>query len=105
MLFRRSEDAQSRGVDRVSSSLDIELFSQSADILRLVVDNREHPAKEEQVACLYRLGVSTKRRRGVGELNTKVLEPLICALWQRTLSAYHRPACAPPSTCSTSLVT
>ncbi len=47
MLFRRREDVQSRSVGGVSSSLDIELFAQPANILRLVVDYRQHPAKEE----------------------------------------------------------
>jgi hypothetical protein len=46
-----------------------------------VVDNWEHPAKEEQVARLYRLDVSAKRRRGGWELNSKVLQPAISAAW------------------------
>src|ERR1700722_1168019 len=105
MAFRRGEDAQSCGVGRISSSINIKFFSQSANILRLVVDDREHPAKEEQIACLYSFGVSAKGRRGVRELNAKVLKPLICTAWLETFTAYHRPACAPPSTCSTSPVT
>ena len=105
MLFGRSEHAQSRGVGGVSSGLGIELFPQPPDILRLVVDNWEHPAKEEQVARLYRLDVSAKRRRGGWELNAKVLQPAIGAARLRTFRAYHRPTCAPSSTCSTSPVT
>jgi hypothetical protein len=58
-----------------------------------VIDNREHPAKEEKVACLYRLDVSTERRRGGWELNAKVLQPAICTARLRTFSAYHRPTC------------
>jgi hypothetical protein len=105
MLFGRGENAQSRSVRGISSSFDIELFPKSANILRLVVHNWEHPAKVEQVARLYRLDVSAKWRRGRWELNAKVLQPAICTARLRTLSAYHRPACAPPSTCSTSPVT
>jgi hypothetical protein len=105
MLFGRSDDAQSRGVGGISSSLGIELFPQSPDILRLVVDNWEHPAKEEQVARLDRLDVSAERRRGRWELDTEVLQPAIGAAWLRTFRAYHRPTCAPSSECSTSAVT
>ena len=105
MLFRRGENAQSRGVGGISSSLDIELFPEPANILRLVVDDREHPAKEEQVARLYRLDVSAKRRRGGWELNAKILQPAFCTARLRTFTAYHRPTCAPSSTCSTSPVT
>ena len=105
MLFGRSEDAQSRSVGGISSGLGIELFPQPANILRLVVDNREHPAKEEQVARLYRLHISAKRRRGGWELNAKVLQPAFGTARLRTFGAYHRPTCAPPSTCSTSPVT
>ena len=77
MFFRRSEDAQSRSVSGVSSSFGIELFSEPANILRLVVDHREHPAKEEQVARLYRLDVGAERRRGGWELNAQLLQPAI----------------------------
>src|SRR6266852_3709947 len=107
MLLGRSEDVQCRSVGGVSSSLGIELFPKSAKILRLVVHNWEHSAKEEKVARLHRLDVRAKRRRGGRELNAKVLQPAICTATAqvRTSHAYHRPACAPPSTCSTSPVT
>ena len=104
MLLRRGENAQSRSVGGISSSLGIELFPKSANILRLVVHNRKHPAKEEQVARLDRLDVSAKRCRRGWELNAKLLQPLFCTT-AANLRAYHRPACAPPSTCSTSPVT
>ena len=77
MLFGRGKDTQSRRVGGISSGLDIELFPQPANIFRLVVDNWEHPAKEEQVACLDRLDVSAKGRRGGWELNAKVLQPAV----------------------------
>src|SRR5215471_15547696 len=105
MLLGRGEDVQSRRVSGLSPSLDIELFPQPAKILRVVIDNGEHPAKEEKVARLHRLDISTKRRWGGGELNAKVLQSAICTARLRTFCAYHRPACAPPSTCSTSPVT
>jgi hypothetical protein len=79
MLFCSREDAQSRSVSSVSSSFGIELFPQSANVLRLVVDYREHPAKEEQVTCLYSLYVSAKRRRRGWKLNTQVLQAAIRA--------------------------
>jgi hypothetical protein len=105
MLFGRGEDVQSRSVGGLSSTLGIELFPQPADKLRLVVDDWEHPAKEKQVARLYRLDVSAKRRRGSWELNAKFLQPPIRTTRRQTFRAHHRPTCAPPSTCSTSPVT
>ena len=78
MLFGRGENAQSRSVCSVSPGLGVELFPQPANILRLVVNDWEHPAKKEQVARLYRLDVSAKRRRGRWELNAKVLQPTFC---------------------------
>src|SRR6266478_2621282 len=63
MLLGCGEDVQSRSVSGISPSLDIELFPESAKVLRLVIDNWEHPAKKEKVARLYRLDISTKRRR------------------------------------------
>src|SRR6266404_6621117 len=105
MLLGCGEDVQSRSVSGISPSLDIELFPESAKVLRLVIDNWEHPAKKEKVARLYRLDISTKRRRGGWELNAKVLQSALCTPQVRTSTAYHRPACAPPSTCSTSPVT
>ncbi len=105
MLFRRSEHAQSRGVGGISSGLDVEFFPEPANILRLVVDDREHPAEEEQVARLHRLDVSAERRRGGWELNAELLQPALRTDRLRTFTGYHRPTCAPPSTCSTSPVT
>src|ERR1700749_4505 len=101
MLLRRSKNSQSRSVSSISSSLDIKFFPKPANILRLVVDNRKHPAKEEQIARLHRLNIRTKRRRRVWELNARLLQTALCTTRHRTLSAYHRPLCAPPSTCST----
>src|SRR5262245_41675453 len=105
MLIGFSEDIQCRSVGGISSGFGIELFRKSAKILRLVVHNWEHSAKEEKVACLHRFDVSAKRRRGGWELNVKVLQPAICNAQVRTSNAYPRPGCAPPSTCSTSPAT
>jgi hypothetical protein len=85
MLFRRSEDVQTRGVSSVSSSLGIELFPQPANILRFVVDYREHPAKEKQVPCLHRLHVGAEWRRSGWKLNAKVLQPALGTAQLRTL--------------------
>jgi hypothetical protein len=82
MLFRRGKNSQSRSVGGISPSLGIELFPEAPNVLRFVVDNREHPAKEEQVARLYRLDVTTKWRRRGWELNTKLLQPALCTTWQ-----------------------
>src|SRR5215470_19827542 len=105
MLFGRSQDVQGRNVRCFSPGFDVELFPKPANKLRRVVDNREHPAKEEKVARLHRLDVSAKRRWRGWELNAKVLQLAICTAQVRTSHAYHLPACAPPSTCSTSPVT
>jgi len=66
VLLGRGEDVQSRSVDNVSSSLGIELFPKAAEILRLVIDNWEHPVQEEEVAHLHRLDLSAKRVGGAG---------------------------------------
>src|SRR5215467_12598230 len=105
MLPGRGKDVQSGSVSGIPPSLDTELFPEPAKILRLVIDNREHPAQEEKVTRLHRLDISAKWRRGHRELNAKVLQSAICTVWLRTFHAYHRPTCAPPSTCSTSPVT
>src|SRR6266567_3227202 len=105
MMFGSCEGAQRRRIGGVSSGLGIEFFAKPAKILRLMVNNREHPAEEKQVACLYRLDVTSKRRRGGWELNSKVVQPAIRTARLRTLRAHHLPTCAPPSTCSTSPVT
>jgi len=105
MLFDRSEGAQGRSVRGISSSLSIELLPHPAEVLRFVVHNREHPAQEEQVARLDCFDVSAERSRSGRELNAKILQPAICPGRLRTRTAYHRPTCAPPSTCSTSPVT
>src|ERR1041385_2608282 len=102
MLLGRGEDVQSRSVSGISSSISTEFFAEPAKILRLVIDNWEHPTKKEKVARLYRLDISTKRRRGGRELNAKVVQSAICTAWLRPFYPYHRPLCAPPSTCSTS---
>jgi hypothetical protein len=85
MLFRRREDVQSRNVGGVSSSFDIELFAQPANILRFVVDYRQHPAKEKQVPGLHRLNIRAERRRSGWKLNAKVLQAALGAAQLRTL--------------------
>ena len=66
MLLGRGEDVQSRSESGISPSLDIELFPESAKVLRLVIDNWEHPAKKEKVARLYRLDVKYQTASGTG---------------------------------------
>jgi len=105
MLLRRGKNSQSRCVGGISSGFGIKFFPEPANILRFVVNNWEHPAKEEQIARLYRLNISAKRRRDGWELDTKLLQSAFCAAWLRTFTAHHRPTCAPSSTCSTSPVT
>ena len=72
--------------------------------LRLVVDDWEHSAKEEQVACLYRLDVSTKRRRGGWELDAKVEQPAVCTARLRIFWAYHGRTCATPTKAPLTLI-
>src|ERR1700722_3031089 len=95
MLFGGGEDAQRRGVGGFPSGLDIELFAQPANKLRLVIDDWEHSAKEEQVAGLYCFDVGAERRGGGWELNAKVEQPTVCAARLRRLGAYHRRTRAP----------
>ena len=86
MLFGRSKSAQSRSVGGIPSSFDIEFFPKPAKILRLVIDNRKHPAQKEQVARLQRLDIGAKRRRSGWELYAKVLQPAFCAARLRTFT-------------------
>jgi hypothetical protein len=79
MLLGSGKRAQRGGVDGISSRLGIEFFSKPAKILRLVVDNREHSAKEEQIARLQRLDVTAEWRWRGRELNTQLLQPALCA--------------------------
>src|ERR1700733_5773835 len=106
MFLRRSQNVQSRSEGSIAPSLGIELFPPPANILRLMVHNRKHPAEEEKIAGLHRLHISTKRGRGSRKLDTKLLQPAVRASLLRTLlSAPRWPTCAPSSTCSTSPVT
>src|SRR5215469_5638003 len=105
MLLCGSEGVQGRDVEGISSGFSVQLFANAADVLRLTVDDGEHSAEEEEVARLYCLDVGAKRRRRSWEVNAKVLQPAFCTSRLRTLTAHHRPVCAPPSTCSTSPVT
>ena len=105
MLPGRSQRAQSRRAYRISPRLDIHFLPQPAKILRLVIHNREHAAQEEEIACLERLDVTTERRRGSRKLNAKFQKPALRAARLQTPAGYHRPTCAPSSTCSTSPVT
>ena len=112
MLFGRGEDAQSRSVGGFPSSLDVELFAQPTNKLRLVVHNWEHSAKEEQVARRYRLDVGAKRRGGGWELNPKVsnrrsalpcCEPFGLSTGARLQRLSSRLPYLPPVVCSKSL--
>jgi len=78
MLFRRGERAQRCNANGIPTSFEIELFANPADVLRLVIDNREHAAQEKEVAGLYCFDIYTKRGWGGGELNAQFLEPALC---------------------------
>src|SRR5260370_40578064 len=105
MMVGSCEVPQRRGMGGVSYGLGIEFLAKPPKVLRLMVNNREQPAQEKQVSCLYRLDVTSKRRRGGWELNSKVVQPAIRTARLRPLRVHHLPTCAPPSTCSTSPVT
>ena len=105
MLPGCSESAQSRGVDGISSRFGIELFPQPAHIFRLVIDNWDHTAEKEKVTRLYGFDVCAEGRGGGWKLNAQLFKPTLCKGRLSAFTGYHRPACAPPSTCSTSPVT
>ena len=105
VLLCRSESAQGRNVCRIPSSLDIEFFAKPPEILRLVIDYRQHASQEEQITGRCRLDIVPERRGRGGQLNAKVLQPAFDVARLQILRAHHRPTCAPPSTCSTSPVT
>jgi len=105
MLPCRSESAQRCDVDGISSRFGIELLPQSSNIFRFVINNWDHTAEKEKVTRLYGFDVCAERRGGVWKLNAKLVQPALCAVRLRAFAGYHRPTCAPPSTCSTSPVT
>jgi len=71
--FCSGQSAEGCGVGGIPSSLDVEFFAQAAEILRLVIDNRKHAAKKEQVPGLHGLNVGAKGRRGSRKLNAELL--------------------------------
>ena len=69
MLLSCSKSAQARYICCVASCLYIKFFAKSANVLRLMVDDREHPGEEEQVARLQYLDIIAKRRWSGWKLN------------------------------------
>src|SRR5580704_14681258 len=77
MLLGRSEHVQRSVLGSIPAGLGIKLLAKPAEVFGLVVDDREHPAKEKQVAGFYRLNVGSKWRWGSRELNAKLQQPAI----------------------------
>ncbi len=67
-----------------------------------MIHHRKHPAKKEKVSRLDRLDVRSKRRRDSRKLDAKVPQSPLRTALRRSSIVYHRPVCAPSSTCSTS---
>jgi hypothetical protein len=44
-----------------------------------VVYDREHSTKKQQITSLYRSDIRSRRRRGSGEFNPKLLQPALRA--------------------------
>src|SRR5664279_5913081 len=105
MILSRCERAQGRGVCCIAASIGTEFFAKPAYIFWLMVHNGKHAAEEEQVARLQGLNVTAKGSGRGWQVNAKFLHSSLGAAWMRILTDYHRPKCAPPSTCSTSPVT
>ncbi len=104
MLFSRSERAERCGVSGIPSSLDIDFFSKPTKIFRFMVYDWKQSAQEQEVPRLDRLDIAAQRCWGGLEFDAKLLQPPLRIAGLRSPRAYHRPACAPPSTCSTSPV-
>ena len=79
MLLCGSESAESQSISGISSSLVIEFLSQPTKILRFVVYDREDSTKKQQITSLYRFDIRSRRRRGSGEFNPKLLQPALRA--------------------------
>ena len=55
--FGCGQGAECRGARGVSAGFGIEFFAETSQIFRLVIDNREHPAEEEQISGLQCLDI------------------------------------------------
>src|ERR1700684_4532307 len=99
MLARDSEGDDPPQPSRRTPCFHIEFRANASNEFGFAAYSGKHSGEKEQVARLHRFFVDAERLRGCGELDAKVLQPLLSASRPRAFSIYHLPACAPPSTC------
>jgi hypothetical protein len=68
MFLRSGKSIQGRGSQSITASICIEFLAQTPDVLRLAILYRQHPAEEEQAACLHCLNVCAKRVGSIGSI-------------------------------------
>ena len=85
----RGQCAEGGHLRRLAAVLGRQLAADASDKLRLAVDDRQHPAQEEQIADLHGFDIGAKRR---GRRRKRDAEIPSAAVLRRRL--VHR--CAPP---------
>ena len=104
MFLSRSEGAECCGASGIPSGFDIDFFSKRTKVFRFMVYDRKKSTQEEEVPRPDGLDIAAERCWRRWERDAKILQPPFRVAGLRSPRAYHRPACAPPSTCSTSPV-
>src|SRR5882672_10252834 len=104
MLLHHSERIKCCEMRRIPASFHIKVRTEASNEFRLAALRRKHPGQKKQIARLHRLHISTERFGRRGELDAKFFQPLLGACGWKSVTGYHLPRCAPPSTCSTSPV-
>src|SRR5262245_8584783 len=105
MLPRDGEDIKRREVSRLAPRFHIELRANTPNEFRPVAFRGKHPAQKKQIARLHRFHIGAERLGRRRELDAKFFQLPLGASRLSAFAGYHLPACAPPSTCSTSPVT
>src|SRR3569833_1868432 len=105
MTSRRSERVRCSHSRSFLSRSEIEFLSDLADVSRLVINDWKHSAQEEQPPSFDHLDVGAEWSWRIRQRYAQALQPALSAGIPSVGPTYHRPTCAPPSTCSTSPVT
>ncbi len=104
MLPRDSETIERREVSRLAPRLHIELRADAPDEFRRAAFRRKHPGQKKEVSGPHRFRIGAERLGWRRELDAEFFQPMFGARRPGAFAGYYLPACAPPSTCSTSPV-
>src|SRR5262245_30685587 len=105
MLASDSEAIECREASRPAARFHIEFCADAHNEFCPASFRGKHAGKKKQIARLHRLRIYAERLRRRRQVDAKFAQPLLRTGGSRLCVIYHRPTCAPPSTCSTSPVT